>query len=142
MRALITNAGHVVPHDTLLATVWGPEYAGDLALLRSFILRLRKKLGDSGQTQTYVQTRGQLGYSVPPSERISSKSPDQSIIDRVFRDANNLRTTSILVRERSIKMREESAARRKRYAEERAKDLQTLRKDVLVPDMSADPQAG
>jgi two-component system KDP operon response regulator KdpE len=142
MRALIANAGHVVTHDTLLTTVWGPEYVGDLALLRSFILRLRKKLGDSGQTQTYIQTRGQLGYSVPASERASSRSLEQSTIERVFRDASNLRTTSTLVRERSMKMREESAARRKRYAEERAKDLQTLRKDVLVPDMSADPQAG
>lgn len=59
---LATNAGRVLTHRTLLEKAWGPQYAADLAILKKYIHRLRKKLSDhSGHPQTILTHRG-VGY--------------------------------------------------------------------------------
>ena len=70
---LIQNAGWVVPHETLLTKVWGPEYVNDNHLLRLYITYLRKKIEPNLDEPRYIFTERGLGYRFteikpPPSE--------------------------------------------------------------------------
>jgi DNA-binding response OmpR family regulator len=62
---LASNSGRVLTHDQLLQRVWGPEYAGEVSLLRSFIRNVRHKLGEDAQRPRYVLTERQVGYRIP-----------------------------------------------------------------------------
>jgi DNA-binding response OmpR family regulator len=62
---LASNPGRVLTHDQLLQRVWGPEYAGEVSLLRSFIRNVRHKLGEDAQRPRYVLTERQVGYRIP-----------------------------------------------------------------------------
>jgi two-component system, OmpR family, KDP operon response regulator KdpE len=44
LRLLIGNRGRLLNHRALLVEVWGPEYAGDVSVLRGQIANLRRKL--------------------------------------------------------------------------------------------------
>ncbi len=44
---LISNAGRVLTHETILKQVWGMEYMNNIEYLRVFISQLRKKLEDN-----------------------------------------------------------------------------------------------
>ncbi len=57
--------GQVLPHNRLLTQVWGPLYAGDPSLLRTYIRTLRRKLGDQATHPTYIFTEPGLGYRMP-----------------------------------------------------------------------------
>jgi two-component system KDP operon response regulator KdpE len=71
LEQLVANAGWVVPHDRLMARVWGREDAGDLEGLRVFIRRLRSKLGDDAASPRWIETVRGLGYRlVAPSEPV------------------------------------------------------------------------
>ena len=59
---LVRNAGHVLPHGTLLAKVWGREYVDEVDYIRVYIRRLREKLGDDPQDPTYIRTERGMGY--------------------------------------------------------------------------------
>jgi two-component system KDP operon response regulator KdpE len=59
---LIQNAGWVVPHETLLTKVWGPEYVNDNHLLRLYITYLRKKIEPDLDHPRYINTERGLGY--------------------------------------------------------------------------------
>jgi two-component system KDP operon response regulator KdpE len=59
---LVRNAGHVMPHGTLLAKVWGREYVDEVDYIRVYIRRLREKLGDDSDHPRYIQTERGLGY--------------------------------------------------------------------------------
>jgi DNA-binding response OmpR family regulator len=70
LEQLVANAGWVVPHDRLMARVWGREDAGDHEGLRVFIRRLRSKLGDDAASPRWIETVRGLGYRlVAPDER-------------------------------------------------------------------------
>jgi two-component system KDP operon response regulator KdpE len=59
---LTRNAGRVLPHHTLLAKVWGREYADEIDYLKVYVRRLRQKLeGDLDTTGRIVSERG-VGY--------------------------------------------------------------------------------
>lgn len=62
LSALMTNAGHPIPHAKLLSTVWGPEYGHEREYLRTFILQLRRKLEDDPSNPAYLETVNYLGY--------------------------------------------------------------------------------
>lgn len=62
LELLVANAGWVVPHERLLARVWGREDPGDLESLRVFVGRLRSKLGDDAAAPRYIETVRGLGY--------------------------------------------------------------------------------
>ena len=62
LELLVANAGWVVPHEQLLARVWGREEPGDLDGLRVFVRRLRAKLGDDARAPRYLETIRGLGY--------------------------------------------------------------------------------
>ena len=59
---LTRNAGRVLPHHTLLAKVWGREYADEIDYLKVYVRRLRQKLdGDQETTGRIINERG-VGY--------------------------------------------------------------------------------
>ena len=62
LSALSQQAGRVIPHDDLLFRVWGPTSRGDLATLRTFIRRLRRKLGDDANSPRYIFVEPRVGY--------------------------------------------------------------------------------
>lgn len=67
---LVNNAGRVVPHDVLVARVWGVESRDDVLLLKVHIARMREKLSDDARNPRYILTERGLGYRFA---RISSQ---------------------------------------------------------------------
>src|SRR3954447_25016769 len=59
---MVRNAGRVLPFDMLLSKVWGDEYRGDMDYLKTYVSRLRKKLGDSSENPRYLLTERSVGY--------------------------------------------------------------------------------
>jgi two-component system KDP operon response regulator KdpE len=59
---LARNAGRIVPFETILDKVWGPEYRDQLDYLKTYISRLRKKLEDSHENPKHLLTERGLGY--------------------------------------------------------------------------------
>ena len=68
LEVLVAHAGWVVPHDRLVARVWGRDEPGDLESLRVFVRRLRAKLGDDAGAPRYVETVRGLGYRLLSGE--------------------------------------------------------------------------
>jgi DNA-binding response OmpR family regulator len=67
---LVRNAGRVLPFDTLRANLWGDAAHGDMDYLKSYIRRLRCKLGDNADHPHYILTEKGVGYRfVHPSEQ-------------------------------------------------------------------------
>ena len=59
---LIENAGWVVPHETLLAKVWGYEYREEIQYLRLYITYLRQKIEPDPSHPRYILTERGVGY--------------------------------------------------------------------------------
>ena len=59
---LVQNAGWVVPHDQLLAKVWGYEYREETHYLRLYINYLRQKLEKDPSNPVYILTERGVGY--------------------------------------------------------------------------------
>ena len=73
LRALSVNAGRVLTHEYLLRRVWGPQNSGDARLVRAFVKKLRRKLGDAATNPAYIVTEPRVGYRMTKavsSERI------------------------------------------------------------------------
>ena len=64
LRALSVNAGRVVTYEVLLRQAWG-ERRGVPAHVRTFIKRLRRKLGDDAARPAYILTEHRVGYRMP-----------------------------------------------------------------------------
>jgi DNA-binding response OmpR family regulator len=62
LYVLVRNAGHVLPHATLLKQVWGEEHSGELDYLKVYIRRLRNKIEPNPATPYYILTERGLGY--------------------------------------------------------------------------------
>lgn len=62
LALLIGNAGWVVPHETLLAKVWGPEYRDETHYLRLYITYLRQKIEPDPANPRYILTERGVGY--------------------------------------------------------------------------------
>ena len=69
LRVLSVNAGRVITYDSLLRQVWGKQERGDPQLVRTYVKRLRRKLGDDADNSTYIFTVRRVGYRMArPSE--------------------------------------------------------------------------
>lgn len=62
LQQLMRNAGKVMPHEALLARVWGPEYRREIDYLKVYIRRLREKLEQDPQNPEYILTEYGIGY--------------------------------------------------------------------------------
>jgi DNA-binding response OmpR family regulator len=59
---LVENAGWVVPHETLLAKVWGYEYREEIQYLRLYVTYLRQKIEPDPSHPRYILTERGVGY--------------------------------------------------------------------------------
>jgi two-component system KDP operon response regulator KdpE len=62
LQTLMSHAGKLITHRTLLHKVWGPEYVGDTQLLRVYIGQLRSKIEESSERPKYIVTEPGVGY--------------------------------------------------------------------------------
>lgn len=62
LALLARNAGRVLTSDTILRTVWGPEYVGDSQTLRVHVSHLRKKIERPGDVPRHVLTEPGVGF--------------------------------------------------------------------------------
>lgn len=62
LSELARNAGRVVPTDTLLQRIWGPEYQGETQHVRLYISRVRQKIEADAEHPRWVVTRPGIGY--------------------------------------------------------------------------------
>jgi len=62
LRVLSLNAGRVSTHDMLVRQVWGERATEDTKLVRTFIKKLRRKLGEDAARPTYILTERGVGY--------------------------------------------------------------------------------
>ena len=67
LQVLSTGAGRVSTVDALLRQVWDGRRAGDPKLLRAFVKRLRRKLGDDAADPAYIFTERGVGYRMAAS---------------------------------------------------------------------------
>ncbi len=59
---LVNNAGWTLPHETLLAKVWGHEYRDETHYLRLYVTYLRQKIEEDPADPKYILTERGLGY--------------------------------------------------------------------------------
>lgn len=71
---LVQNAGWVVPHDQLLAKVWGYEYRDETHYLRLYINYLRQKLEKDPANPVYILTERGVGYRFVDFKRAAEAS--------------------------------------------------------------------
>ena len=61
LELLVAHAGWIVPHERMIARIWGRDEDAEPAL-RVFIRRLRAKLGDDATQPRYIETVRGVGY--------------------------------------------------------------------------------
>lgn len=67
LTILVRNAGRVVTHRQILASVWGPAHTEDVQYLRVLIGQLRQKLGGDVAADLILTEPG-IGYRIRPEE--------------------------------------------------------------------------
>ena len=65
---LSVNAGRVLTFDHLLGRVWGPEHSGGRGSVRTYVKRLRRKLGEDAVTPKYIFPEPRVGYRLGQPE--------------------------------------------------------------------------
>ena len=65
LRELSANAGRVVDYGTLLRRVWPGRPGGEANLVQLFVRSLRRKLGDSAGSPTWIFNHRGVGYRMP-----------------------------------------------------------------------------
>ncbi len=71
LKYLASNAGKVVTHPMILRAVWGPEYADDTHVLRTFINQLRVKLKEDPADPRFIRTEPGVGYRFACDDGVS-----------------------------------------------------------------------
>jgi len=66
---LISNAGHVLTHETLLRRVWGHEYRDEAHYLWLYITYLRQKLEEDPKHPKYILGERGIGYRFKEFEK-------------------------------------------------------------------------
>jgi len=59
---LIENAGWTIPHDQILAKVWGYEYRDEAHYVRLYVNYLREKIEEDPANPRYILTERGVGY--------------------------------------------------------------------------------
>ena len=70
LRALSLDAGRVCTYDDLLRRVWGGRAYASPDLVRTFVKKLRRKLGDPASRPAFIRNVRGVGYRMdPPGDR-------------------------------------------------------------------------
>ena len=69
LRALAVNTGRVSTFDALLRQVWGARGNGDPKIVRAYVKRLRRKLGDDAGNPVYILNERGVGYRMAQNNR-------------------------------------------------------------------------
>jgi len=62
LHQLVSNAGKLLSHETLLSRVWGPEYRDEDHYVRLYITYLRQKVEKDPKNPKYILSERGLGY--------------------------------------------------------------------------------
>jgi two-component system KDP operon response regulator KdpE len=73
---LIENAGWTVPHDQLLAKVWGYEYRDEAHYVRLYVNYLREKIEEDPSNPHYILTERGVGYRFIDFRRLQADEGD------------------------------------------------------------------
>lgn len=65
LRALVAQAGRVIPRERLMELARGAEYAAFDRSVDVHVSHIRKKLGDDPRRPTFVKTVRGVGYTIP-----------------------------------------------------------------------------
>ena len=65
LRVLSQHAGRVMTHPVLLRAVWGKRGADNPGPVRTYVKKLRHKLGDDAARPAYIRTKRGVGYRMP-----------------------------------------------------------------------------
>ncbi|MDE0432364.1 MAG: response regulator [Bryobacterales bacterium] len=65
LRLLSLNAGRVLTYETLLRQVWGGWDSTGTYRVRTFVKKLRRKLGDDSVSPAYILNERGVGYRIP-----------------------------------------------------------------------------
>ena len=76
LRYLVENPGRLITHDELLEALW-PETYVQPQVLRTYVLELRKVLGDDAAQPRFIQTLTKRGYRfvAPVTENVEGHGP-------------------------------------------------------------------
>ncbi|MFF1634706.1 response regulator [Leifsonia sp. NPDC058248] len=66
LKVLLRNPRRLVPRQSLLTEVWGPQYTEDTGYLRLYLAQLRKKLEPVPSRPQYLLTEPGMGYRFSP----------------------------------------------------------------------------
>ena len=72
---LSVNAGRVLTFDALLDRVWGLGRSGDRGSVRTYVKRLRRKLGEDAGNPKYIFAEPRVGYRMPKGGEPSGEPP-------------------------------------------------------------------
>lgn len=62
LELLMENRGKVYSRESLLNTVWGPDYPGDARTVDVHVRRLREKIEENPSSPSYLHTKWGVGY--------------------------------------------------------------------------------
>jgi predicted ATPase len=81
LRYLVENPGRLVTHDELLEALW-PETYVQPQVLRTYVLELRKVLGDDAAQPRFIQTLTKRGYRfvAPVTEHVEASRPRKVMV--------------------------------------------------------------
>ena len=74
LRLLSLNPGRVVTYDTLLRQLWGRSGRGDSDPVRTFVKKLRRKLGDDPRSPAYIHNVRGVGYRMAKPGEVDPKA--------------------------------------------------------------------
>ena len=66
LDCLAQEPGRWVTRDQMLCEVWGYSGETNTRTVETHVWRLRKKIGDAGETNCTIENRSGLGYSLSP----------------------------------------------------------------------------
>ena len=77
LAELSVHAGRVVPYDDLRRGAGGVNHSGSPRMIRTYLMRLRCKLGDSAANPRYILTEPRVGYRMAAGEG-ETPEPEQN----------------------------------------------------------------
>lgn len=68
LAELATHAGSALTYEHLLQRVWGWNNPGNPYVVRTHLMRLRRKLGEDGHNPVYILAEPRVGYRLAPPD--------------------------------------------------------------------------